>query len=172
MPKNFAARLFTVVFLTAGACSAAAKPAGESSVSGTIMHYGVYREYGEVHSRRAQTAATGTTSEFEDFEHLETTTEVPLKLGTIFGFEYEMRGLRAALHDTVTIRALHPAIRGVDGKTYTESTVAVDIEPQEGTWRNYLVYRLSDKREVVAGRWVLQILYEGKPVVSKEFTVK
>jgi hypothetical protein len=153
------------------AASALAKPGVEADIKGEVLSYGIYREHGGSSETPSPTSASGRTTVFEDFEHLATTSDVPLQLGTVFGFEYELRGLRPSVHDRITIRALHPAMRGADGKTYTDSTTVLDIEPEDGTWSNYLVYRFSEKRELVRGRWVLQVLHDGKLVVFREFAV-
>jgi len=155
----------------AAAANAVAKP-GDEGVTGEILSYGLYELLGSEELRSAPDTAVGKALVVEGYEHLATTSEVPLQLGVSFGYEYRLRGLDAVIHDQVIVRIVHPPITGDDGQVRTESTDVSDIEPVSGEWHNFLTYRFSEPRELQAGRWTFQILRHGRPLVSKEFTVR
>lgn len=143
-----------------------------TTVSGIMISHGIYRAHGEGETSNAPDTAAGRTTLHDDFVHLETTTTVPLQRDVIFGFKYELRGLRPNSQDTISVRTIHPPIRGKDGKSSTVSNAVLDIEAYGGAWQDHLLYKLSTKDELVPGRWVLQVLYRGRVVLSKEFTVQ
>jgi hypothetical protein len=70
------------------------------------------------------------------------------------------------------MRALHPPMKGEDGKRRTVSTAPVSLDAEQGVAENDLVYTLSDAAEVLPGRWRLQLLDRGTVVLARACELK
>ena len=66
----------------------------------------------------------------------------------------------------------HPAMRGVDGRTHTTQTAPIEIDFEKGVAHHDIVYILSEDFEVLPGEWALEIRFQGKPVLSRRFTLR
>ena len=91
MGRLLAAAVFLLCALPA---TGAPQPGDIPTARGKVVTHGLYRGYGESPDQKATRTAAGRTTQHDEYEHLQTTTRVPLKLDAMFGFEYELTGLR------------------------------------------------------------------------------
>ena len=137
-----------------------------------IVDFGLYEHVGPVEIRPAPNTASGKVAEHDELRLVRATDEVPAVLGSTFGFRYVVLGVPDGLLEGFAIRALHPPMRGPDGRISSTSTTRTELFGIRGIAGGEIAYTLSEPFEVLRGTWQLQVLYKGKPVLSKSFVLK
>jgi hypothetical protein len=137
-----------------------------------VLEEGLFKPVGPQTTQRDRGAASGRTHEHEALQLVEATRTFKAAEGLTFGFRYRLSGLRSNEPQGFSMRALHPPMKGEDGKRRTVSTTPVSMDAEQGVAENDLVYTLSDAAEVLPGRWRLQLLYRGKVVLARAFELK
>lgn len=140
-------------------------------LSSEMVEFGTYKVSGNVEYRAAGRTAAGKIGDHESEELVLSTTVLRAELGAAFGFVYEIRGPYDGEAKGFEIRAIHPALRRPDGRLNSTSTAEVPLFFEGGRVKNTLVYRLSEPYEVAPGTWTLQVLFRGRPLLSKTFTL-
>jgi hypothetical protein len=144
--------------------------AAVSTVSGKIIDYGIVRSEGE-----KEYNIPGTKGEksiiLEEPQISETTTKIPMKKGTRFGFKWQMLGVPTDQPLEITYRYKHPPMVEPDGKKTESYDRPVTIQPENGKFESFDGYELSEDYELVPGNWTMSILYNDKVLVSKTFQV-
>jgi len=97
---------------------------------------------------------------------------LPAVQGTTFGFRYRIVGLPVHRPLDLEIRVEHPPIVKADGQTSTLSRAVFEIESDDGSYENSLLYRLSQPGEVVPGNWTLEVRLHGQPVAGQTFVLE
>lgn len=159
-----------VTFVLAGELHAHV-PTGRP-VTGQVIVEGVAVTGGVQEDVKAPHTAAGRKSTFDTIRFVKRTNRIPANLGVAFGFEYQLTGLPVAVPLSFEIRAIHPPLTGKDGKVRTISTAQMEVFSDDGTYQDALIYRLSEPYEVVPGRWILEMLFEGKQIFSREFILE
>lgn len=152
--------------------SQAAASAGTFPFRAEVLEEGLFKPVGPQTTQRDQGAASGRTHEHEALQLVESTRSFKAAEGLTFGFRYRLSGLRGKEPPGFSMRALHPPMKGEDGKRRTVSTAPVAIDADQGVAENDIVYTLSDPAEVLPGRWQLQLLYRGKVVLARRFDLR
>jgi len=107
-------------------------------------------------------------------EFVKPSRDVTAELGVSFGFRYRVTGLPAGKTKVFEMRAIHPPMKGPDGRTTTVST-APALFLGEGDDCMYecniseIVYTLSEPYQVLPGKWLLQLVDRGQVMLSREF---
>jgi Domain of unknown function (DUF3859) len=137
-----------------------------------ITQYGLFDLFGDQNDTAAPNTAAGKVSDHDSSRLVETTTTVKARKGVVFGFKYEIRGLRDGEHSGFEMRVTHPPMKGPDGRVSTLSQAPTFIDSQAGVAGNDLLYKLSQDFEVLPGQWTLEALYQGRVVLSKTFVLQ
>lgn len=158
-------------------CSAAlAAPATrlvDDAVQVEVLDSGRYRIL-QRQPHRADRASTLGFSSVVATELLSGSTQVPLRLGEAFGFRFRLR-----THDVggewlpLQIVIRHPALIDVRGRLSEGFVIdSAARRDDDGSYRNGAFYVLSDARELVAGRWRIDLVHAGRTLVSREFSLE
>lgn len=91
------------------------------------------------------------------------TRKVPMLRNLGFGFNIQPNGPR--LLEPVTVRVIHPAYKNTD---VTVESWSADLAPGRSNL-NYFVFEYG--YEMVPGTWTFQIDYDGRRIMSVDFTV-
>ena len=99
------------------------------------------------------------------------TTDIHGVIGLRFGIDFELCGLNVA-SATVTATMSHPEITRPDGtKVITQSAEMGPFPVSGGCIKSGYGYTFDHTYELVAGKWVIKIMYNGNQVVDKTFNV-
>jgi hypothetical protein len=143
-------------------------PAGK--VSGNIVDYGIVQ--GKLELKYEIPGSGGENSIVLDEPKIaETTTKVPMKKGTKFGYKWQLVGLISDQPVEIIYRYKHPPMVGPDGKRTEGFDRSIEVQPENGKVESFDGYELSEDYELVPGNWTLSILYQGKVMVTKTFQV-
>jgi hypothetical protein len=137
-----------------------------------IVEVGVYEVVGTVAQRPAPGTASGTASEHEELQLIQVGTQVKATRGTTFGFRYRVSNVADGSIQGLQLRALHPPMRGPDGRVNSSSTASTEVLASGGEARGDVAYTLSEPFEVLRGDWELQLLYAGRVILSQRFTLQ
>jgi hypothetical protein len=96
------------------------------------------------------------------------TSTLPAKIGTIFGFEYRLRGLETGKTTQAEIVVLRPA--AADGTQRPPSRSIMTFTPRGAAFENAAAYRLADG-DPLSGDWTIQLWVCGKMVASRQYRV-
>jgi hypothetical protein len=167
--------LLLLAVLSAGPLAGRAQPAAGApafAFRAEVLEEGVFKPVGPQTSRRERGAATGTAHEHDALQLVESTRSLRAAQGITFGFRYRLSGLPGKEPAGFSMRALHPPMKGADGKRRTVSTAPLALEAEQGVAENDIVYTLGEPAEVLPGRWQLQLLHRGRVVLAREFELK
>jgi hypothetical protein len=137
-----------------------------------ILEVGMYEVVGAVAQRPAPGTAAGTASEHEDLRLIQVGTQVKATRGTTFGFRYRLSEVADGPVQGLQLRALHPPMRGPDGRVNSSSTASTEVLASGGEARGDVAYTLSEPFEVLRGDWELQLLYSGRVILSQRFKLQ
>jgi Domain of unknown function (DUF3859) len=139
------------------------------SLEGRILQFGLCeRTEEERYLHQESTAGYATLAELQLTVPTDT---VPLKQGIGFGFRWTASGFSSRERVVITYRISHPPITRPDGKTLRGFTEDLPYDAPGEEIETTDCYFLSERHELVAGEWELAIVYRGKELVAKRFTV-
>ncbi len=139
--------------------------------AGSIIEYGIYEvlKPGIVYEHKESTA--GYAEEGGNVKLVEKTTRIPLKKGIAFGFKWEARGL-PDISIKIAMRVKHPPTTRPDGTKSSGFEEMLPFFPERGRVEpREDLYVLSEDWEMLPGEWTLSMVYEGKVLCEKVFTV-
>ena len=137
-----------------------------------ILDTGLYDVIGNVETRPAPGTAAGSATLHEDLQLIQAGTNVKAVRGKTFGFRYRLFDLPDGPVRGLELQALHPAMRGPDGRISRSSKVSTEVFVTGGEGRGDVAYTLSEPFEVLRGDWELQLLYLGSVILSKQFKLQ
>ncbi len=140
-------------------------------IQAVITAYGVFEPLGDQIEREVGSTAAGKVTTHDSSRLVETTTSLKARRGVSFGFKYEIRGLPDGEHEGFAMRAIHPPMTGPSGRISTVSEAPNLLFSEGGVAGDDLFYILSKDYEVLPGEWKLEVLYRGRVILSKAFTL-
>lgn len=168
--RNLFLSLFLITLAFAPAQGAVAE---RPSFKVEVVAEGTFEQPKDVRNAQAPNTAAGKVGEYSGLpKHLATTRKLKAVQGVVFGFRYSITGLPENKNLVFEMRAVHPPITGPDGKSSELSSAPIEVYTANGTYDDDLVYMLSEPSEVVPGRWILQLYFDGKHVASREFLLE
>jgi hypothetical protein len=161
--------LFVAIGLFLSSC--AIQPAGETQVSGRVLQYGIWQFMGPQRIESAPTTLSGMTVASPAERLIEQTRDVPARLGTHFGFRFEISGVASS--GVVALRKVvkHPPIRNVRGVMETEYAVQFPAREVHGSISWFTGYLFNHPYELVPGTWTIDVWYRGIKAASQSFNV-
>ena len=184
MPLNLrAARMrplwSAAVFVTAlllGACEREPQPPAvvriaPNTVTAEIIDSGVYRVSGVTTGYAAGGTAAGKVGIHEKEELISASTTLRAEKGATFGYRYRIVGNYDGPAEGLEMRAIHPVLRGPDGRLSTTSTAGKLVVFVRGKAEDAVLYTLDQDFEVVPGEWTLEILLNRQVLLSRTFTL-
>ena len=139
--------------------------------AGSIIEYGIYEvlERGTQYEHKESIA--GYAEEGGHVKLVEKTTRIPLKKGIGFGFKWEARGL-LNMPIKIAMRVKHPLTAKPDGTKSTGFEEMLPFVPEKGRIeKRDDLYILSEDWEMLPGEWTLSMVYDGKVLCEKVFTI-
>lgn len=137
-----------------------------------ILTYGLYRKNSdgkpvkvqETENKYIQTA---------DFNHIETTKDIPAKLGTNFGFEFEFSELPPGEEIKFDIYIIHPPLKmTADAAISTEDSYCLRATiPEDGRYKSAEGFGFTSDAELVPGKWIYKYYLDKELLLEQEFYV-
>jgi hypothetical protein len=89
-----------------------------------------------------------------------------------FGFHFTTSGLRPGEQITLRKVVTHPLIRKPDGSVETsyEREIKTTVR-SDGTVAGFQGFGFDHPYELVAGKWTIEVWFEGQQLAAKTFTV-
>ena len=146
--------------------------ANNEKVTGKVLSYGIYETSKNKPSLNAPDSVTGGILLVDKFIHVETTDIIPLILGKSFGFKFRISNIPTDKFSKFTLVARHPPILNSKGEYQTKSSVGSTGILPVSEIESYFTYEFTTQNELVPGDWTLEVLRNGKIIVSKSFEVR
>lgn len=113
------------------------------------------------------------------FIFVERTTNIPLKIGTTFGYRYIVTGLEEEGYEiwgkkrkiSVVEKYEHPTIKMPDGRSTIGSYYPWPAYSEDGKYKGSCFYTFDASYELVPGKWIFTVFYSGEELVSKTFQI-
>jgi hypothetical protein len=140
------------------------------TVSGKIIDYGIVESKEELNYEIPGSGGEKSIM-IEEPKISETTTKIPMKKGSKFGYKWQITGFQSDQPVEITYRYKHPPFVGPDGKRTEGHDTPIIIQPENGKIESFDGYEFSEDYELVPGKWTLSIVCQDKVVVSKTFQV-
>ncbi|NIL16982.1 DUF3859 domain-containing protein [Pseudomonas sp. AN3A02] len=102
-------------------------------------------------------------------EQIQSTTVVPVKLGTKFGLRYQLLG-KVAEGTPLTLLYFTPGVRTPDGVRHDKFEVTQKLVP--GAPQDVMAYEFTENHEVVPGEWRFMVFQGDRLLTQKSFTVR
>lgn len=104
----------------------------------------------------------------DEFELVNSTTNIPARVGIRFGFRYEILGTPTNAPITLTMVGKHPPIKNAKtGKLETKDTYSL----RSWVGKTYTSNSLDEESDVVPGQWTFEVWHEGKKLCEQSFLV-
>lgn len=160
------------LFLCAPAVSAK-ELAGNYPIRIMIKDYGRY-ELLEKSATRFKADSTAGYDSIIQTRFLEATTQVPLKEGQVFGFNFMIEDNTVDVEWVpVIIQITHPTTRnylGHSSEGFSQQSYA--RLKADGRYHNGAFYVFSEDYELKPGEWLIKVIYRNEMTASKMFEVK
>ena len=146
--------------------------ASVQGVTANLIDEGIYETIGALVDVAAPNTAAGKIGEHEGLKLVRSTRTVSIEKGIKFGYRFRLRSDRDGPMHGFEMHVEHPPMRGVDGKIHTSQTARIDLEFVNGALDHDIIYVLSEEFEMLPGTWKLEIHLDGRPVISRAFTLR
>jgi hypothetical protein len=134
-----------------------------------IVEYGVFQKIASEGLLDAPKSLTGVINSVVEAKLLKQTTTIAATVGTSFGIRLKVTGEPQDEIITCSFRWIRPKLTDpASGKTTDRD------EWQNQTrigYARYFGYTFDEPRELVPGKWTLQVIYDSKVVAEKTFEV-
>ena len=136
-----------------------------------VTEYGIY-ERGAESVYKDVSAPSGQSREYVGFRLKSTTRAVPLRLGTSFGFCYEVSGLALGARPKVIVDAEHPAFARPGQAPTKKHQFSRSTTPAGGVLRDCTGYGFDHEFELIPGEWRFTVVVDGTPVLTQFFVAE
>lgn len=173
LPLALAALLALALAAPAGAAKAqrksqADKPAPVKVTGAKVLEFGIYAS--TVTGREKSPAiADGIKDRAKDFRLVRKSTLVDAGLGTSIGMQYVLRGTPKGASVQLEVAVRHPEMVNPETRGATVRSTAT-FERVIGQ-SEHAVWSFDTPAGLIPGEYVIELLYEGKVLASKEFRV-
>lgn len=137
-----------------------------------VVEVGIFQPFGGGVDSVASDTSAGRTTVLDEIRLIAPHRTLRAEQGVTFGFRYRLEGVPDGEVRDLEMRVIHPAMMGPDGLARTQSVAPTYEVGSNGSATGFLVYTLSEPFEVLSGRWVLQLLHQGRVVISQEFMLE
>jgi hypothetical protein len=149
------------------ACAESWSVLGQGSVQvagARIFEAGIY----EARVLAAKTNASGVQLQtLDNFRLVQSTTNVPARIGIRFGFRYELFGSPSNAPVTLTLAGAHPPMTNATGKVETVFAYAFNSWIGTGFFSN----TLDQPADLTPGIWTFELWYQGRRLCEQLFLV-
>ena len=163
--------LFTVSYMARGAITADSI----DQVRAEIYDFGIYELQGKIILIQDASNTAGYRSHVDSVKEIvlkEQTETIPLVKDILFGYRIRLHGVPEGNSVIVNIRYRHPPMIGKNGKESTGFTNNGLIKSVNGKFESGVMYRLREDYEIVPGKWIFDLIYQGKVIATKTFTTR
>ncbi len=148
--------------------------ANADEVTGRIICFGIFTPPDKYRIQEVPEASSGIVRIYTGLPVLSIpTNQITAKIGTDFGFIYEISNLPLKDGEEIEIvKALKtPGIKSPDGKTVRTSQWKPKKVVKDGHIVDYSGFEFDYDYELVPGTWEFEIKYNGKTLCTQSFTV-
>jgi len=133
--------------------------------SSTILSYGIYGEAVITGSRPATNLPKSSVLTAKSGNVTEQTTDIPAKIGTPFGYCFDVHASGKHLQLTETIT--HPKLTDQQGHSFINSTLQKNLSLKNGKAEHCHMYLLEEPWEAQAGEWQFAV-YQGDTLLTEK----
>jgi len=151
--------------------AAAAEQVIAGPPQGKVIEFGIIKSLGSTERTEAPETLDGNQSAAHGPKFGQHTTRIPAKLGTSFGFWFQLTGITEKESVTLEKVVKHPRMKNSRGQEEDHYTTTATLPVINGMVFAGAAYRLDRLEELKPGNWTFEIHYHGKKVVSQSFIV-
>ena len=130
-----------------------------------VTEAGIYTTRG---SETVSDFASGRSLGTDSFTLVQSTTNIPARIGTVFGFRYTIRGTPTNWPVLLTMVVEHPPYKNLKtGKTQTRDEYKV----RSYSGQRYTPYRFDYEWELIPGRFKFEVWHGDKKLCEQSFMV-
>jgi hypothetical protein len=135
-----------------------------------LLECGIFRKLASTNDVSEPGSLTGAWHADSKVALIESTTNVPARIGTSFGFRVKFHGITPNEVVPCAAKCLHPKLTDPSSGRSSE----VDQWDTSGSagQDGYIGYTLDNDWELVPGRWTLQVFQDSQLVLEKTFNVE
>ncbi|AIL62748.1 DUF3859 domain-containing protein [Pseudomonas alkylphenolica] len=100
---------------------------------------------------------------------IQSTDQIPARLGSKFGMRYRLEG-KVADDTPLTLLYFTPGVRTPDGKRHDKFEVVQKLVP--GAAQDVMAYEFTENHEVVPGQWHFMVFQGDRLLAEQRFTVR
>lgn len=167
---NFFNTLFCIFLFVSGCSTAPTRSIDgltfEMSESGTFS-----RSIGSKYET-AENTAVGYVWRDKSISFKNSTDKIPMKLGVAFGYRFKVKNCLEGEIPGMRMRAIHPPIYASNGEAAIYSEAPIYPFCESGVANDQVLYTLDDPRELISGKWTLEIFIHNKVVLSNVYIVQ
>lgn len=165
--------LLALILLLNVSVQAAVDPYGQFAAKTAINDYGIYELLEKTQRQFSANTTAGYNSVIKT-RLLEKTTQIPLRKGVVFGFNYQITDHAVNKQWVpVVLEYKHPELRDFLGRPRSMflRNSAARLQ-SDGRFGNGAYYIFSEPEEMVSGEWQIRVIYNGDVVAAKHFSIQ
>lgn len=108
---------------------------------------------------------------YEEGQVVQPANSMKAEVGTVFGFRYKITGLPDKTYYDFTARVTHPPML-INGKLSSDYQTTVREQVEDGQIESGVVYTIQRDFELVAGLWTLELIYQDRVLLSRQFVME
>jgi hypothetical protein len=152
--------------------SARAAPAAIPTFQARLTESGTYRLIGR-NVLPAQGAPGGNMLVHQGSSLIDKKTQLAAVQGAVFGFKFELTDLPDGAVDGLQMRVMHPRMTHPGSKkSQTQSVADLLLVASDGKAQGEVLYELTERHEVLPGRWTIQVLHSSVVLLSVSFDLQ
>ena len=89
-----------------------------------------------------------------------------------FGFQYRIDGLPEQVIYDFDLRVTHPPMLLPNGRLHSFYKTVIQKQAEHGKIQSSVVYTIKNEFEKALGVWTLELLYQDKALLSRQFIME
>lgn len=108
---------------------------------------------------------------YDEGRVVQSATSIKAEVGTEFGFRYKITGLPEQTYYDLTARVVHPPML-INSKLHSSYKTTIREQVQDGQIDSKVVYTIQKDFEIVAGVWTIELIYQDRILLSRQFVLQ
>jgi len=142
-----------------------------NSITAKITDYGIYTIIKKGRKLADADSTAGYSRRGAKVEPSIRAHDIPLKKGITFGFRWEATGFLWGVPTKMYHRIKHPPTQKPDGRITTGFEEPFTAMPRNGKVKGGYGYRLTEKWELLPGKWSIELIFDEKILAKQTFTI-
>lgn len=108
---------------------------------------------------------------YEEDQVVQPANAIKPEVDMVFGFRYKIMGLPDKTYYDFTVTVNHPPIL-VNGKIHVFYKTTIQEQVEDGQIDSSVIYTIKNDFELVPGLWTLELIYQDRVLLSRQFIME